>query len=378
MVQPFSYIQIRGEPRDRGRQYGFQARDRIHKGISHYTKQIARHSLSSKDIAGLVTDYLPLIEKFEAAYIDEMRGIAEGSEVTFEDVVLLNARTEILKLAEKPALRQSLMASRQVPDGCTAVVVLPGATKSGRLIHALNWDWKAECADTSVVLHVERDDGPDLLTFTEAGALGRAGFNSSGIAITGNYLECDRDYRDVGVPLALIRRKALECENLAHAMRTVYATRKSTSSNMIISHAGGIAINFECAPDETFQVHPQDGLLVHANHWVSPVALTKLEDRGVANMPSTLYRDIRLRELLRPSLGEITSENVRAAMLDDFQSPYSVCQPERPNMAGVITATVAMVIMEPEIGSMQVTPLPSRGTASTHYALKPSAIGKTG
>ena len=43
----------------------------------------------------------------------------------------------------------------------------------------------------------------------------------AGIAITANYLECDRDYRQVGVPLALIRRKVLEQEHLALAMRAV-------------------------------------------------------------------------------------------------------------------------------------------------------------
>jgi len=32
-------------------------------------------------------------------------------------------------------------------------------------------DWKRECAETAVVLKVRRDDGPDLMTFTEAGAL---------------------------------------------------------------------------------------------------------------------------------------------------------------------------------------------------------------
>ena len=62
------------------------------------------------------------------------------------------------------------------------------------------------------------------MTFTEAGALGRCGFNAVGIAITANYLESDRDYRQVGVPLALIRRKVLESEHVALAMRTVYCT----------------------------------------------------------------------------------------------------------------------------------------------------------
>ena len=377
MVQPFPYIRVSGEPRVRGRQYGQQARARIHLGIGHYTAQIARYSLSEKDIAGLAKDYLPIVESFEPAYVEEMRGIAEGAETTFESILLLNARTEILKLAEKPALRATL-ASKQTPDGCTAAIVLPKAAKEGRLIHALNWDWKAECAETGVVLHVEREGEPSLLTFTEAGALGRAGLNSVGIVITGNYLESDRDYRDVGVPLALIRRKTLECDNLALAMRAVHATRKSASSNMIVSQAGGIAINFECAPDEAFMVHPQNGLLTHANHWVSPAALSKLQDRGAANMPSSVYRDIRVRELLEPKIGSITVEDVRSALLDDYQSPYSVCQPERPNTAGVITATVAMVIMEPEIGVMDVAPLPSRGGSPTRYRLNESKNKKVG
>ena len=378
MVQPFPFIRVRGEPRERGLAYGRQARDRILKGIGHYTAQVARYELSSNDIAGLVRDYLPIIEAFEPRFVDEMRGIAEGAGVPFEDVLLINARTEILKLAEKPALRKSLAASRQVPDGCTGIVVMPEATEAGRLIHAQNWDWKAECVETGVVLHVERDDGADILTFTEAGALARAGFNADGIAVTGNYLESDRDYRQVGVPLALIRRKVLESDNLALAMRAVYVTGKSASNNMIVSHAGGVAIDFECAPDETFQVHPDNGLLVHANHWVSPIALSKLQDKGVANMPSTLYRDIRARDILKPKIGAITPQDVRTALLDDFQTPYSLCQPERPNQAGVVTATVAMIVMEPALGTMQVTPLPSRGTAATDYALPADSLRKAG
>src|SRR6202007_2163302 len=100
------------------------------------------------------------------------------------------------------------------------VVVLPEAAQSSCLVHAQNWDWKRECTETAVVLRIRRDDGPDILTFTEAGALARSGFNAAGIAITANYLESDRDYSRVGVPLALIRRKVLESPHLALAMRS--------------------------------------------------------------------------------------------------------------------------------------------------------------
>ena len=374
MVEPFPLIEISGPPRERGRQYGQKAAGRIKKGTTHYFAQLKELSLDAKGVAALVRDYLPVIEAFEPSYIEEMRGIAEGADVPFEDVVLLNARTEIIKLAN-PAIRARLKTPED-PDGCTGVVVLPQATTDGRLIHAQNWDWKRECAETAVVLKVRRDDGPDLMTFTEAGALGRCGFNAVGIAITANYLESDRDYRQVGVPLALIRRKVLENEHLALAMRAVYCTKKSAANNMIVSHREGVAIDFECAPDETFQVHPQNGLLVHANHFVSPVALGKLKDTGPFNTPDSLYRDIRVRDLLLPHIGSITFDTVKSALFDEFAYPWSVCRPPRRNLSNNLSATVAMILMEPASGLMQVAPLPALNREFTSYRLEIDEIGR--
>ncbi|MHC2620559.1 isopenicillin-N N-acyltransferase-like protein [Bradyrhizobium huanghuaihaiense] len=374
MVEPFPLIEISGPPRERGRQYGQKAAGRIKKGTTHYFAQLKELSLDAKGVSELVRDYLPVIEGFDPTYIEEMRGIAEGADVPFEDVVLLNARTEILKLAN-PKIRARLKTPDE-PDGCTGVVVMPQAAASGRLIHSQNWDWKRECAETAVVLKVRRDDGPDLMTFTEAGALGRCGFNAVGIAITANYLQSDRDYRQVGVPLALIRRKVLEQEHLALAMRAVYCTRKSAANNMIVSHREGVAIDFECAPDETFQVHPQNGLLVHANHFVSPVALGKLKDAGIQDTPDSLYRDIRVRDLLQPHIGSITFDTVKNALFDEFAYPWSVCRPPRRNLSNNLSATVAMILMEPASGMMQAAPLPALNREFTTYQLEIDEIGR--
>jgi isopenicillin-N N-acyltransferase-like protein len=368
MIEPFPLIDVAGPPFERGRQHGMQAAARIRRGIRHYGVQLQRLSLDRAALAQLVQDYLPIMRGFDESHIEEMRGIAAGAEVAFEDIALLNARTEILKLAERPALRDLLSAAAQ-PDGCTGVIALHGATRDGRLIHALNWDWKHDCVETSIVLRIRREDGPDILTFTEAGALARAGLNAAGIAITGNYLECDRDYTQVGVPVALIRRKALECEHLALAMRAVSVTPKSASSNVMLSHAAGFGIDFECAPDEAFHLLPENGLLVHANHWENPSALAKLRERGIAAMPDTLFRAPRVRSLLSQRIGDIGVADVKVALFDDMLSPWSVCRPPRPNPAGVMTATVAMVVMQPDLGIMEVAPLPALNREFTTYHL---------
>jgi isopenicillin-N N-acyltransferase-like protein len=362
---PFPLIEVSGSPQERGTQYGRKAAERIHKGISHYTEQLAKLSLDRGKLNALIKDYLPVMENFDAAHVAEMRGIAAGAEVSFEDVVLLNARTELLKLAASPQLR--LRLSGEIADGCTGVIVQPEAAADRKIIHAQNWDWKYECAETAVVLRIRRDDGPDILTFTEAGGLARSGMNAAGISLTANFLESDLDYRGIGVPLPLIRRKILEQQHLALAMHATYLTVKSGSCNMMVSHKEGIALNFECAPAETFLVHPENGLLVHTNHWVSIAALCKLKDRGVGTTPDTLYRDIRVKDILRPHIGHIGVDHVKAALLDDFASPWGVCRPPRMNLANNLSATVACIIMKPAEAVMQVACLPALGANFVEY-----------
>ncbi len=376
MVTPCPLIEISGPPHARGVSYGQKAAPRIRRGISHYAVQIAAAGLSESGLASLVRDYVPVMQSFDPEHVEEMRGIAHGADVAFEHIALLNARTEILRLAERPDARARLA---QDLDGCTGVVVMPEATADNRLIHAQNWDWKAECAETAVVLRIRRDDGPDILTFTEAGGLARSGLNSAGIAITANYLESDRDYQSIGVPLALIRRKVLQQQHVALAMHSVHATGKSASNNMMVSLSDdtgrAVAIDFECAPDEAFQVLPESGLLVHANHWISPIALTNLRDTGLAATPCSAYRDVRVRALLAPHAGSIGPDSVKTALFDDFATPWSVCRPPRRGISGGETATVAVIVMQPSRGIMEVAMLPALNRSFSRFSLSDAVPG---
>ncbi len=366
MVNAFPLIELSGGPEQRGVAYGRAAKARIDAGIAHYGAQLRAAGLEGGRLADLVRGFLPTIKAFDEAMIPEMRGIARGADVAFEDIVLLNARTEILQLAK----RRALAARADAEEGCTAVLAMPEVTTEG-LLHAQNWDWKAACAETAVVLLIRRDDGPDILTFTEAGGLARSGLNAAGIGLTANYLQCDRDYRELGVPLALIRRKILAQQHLALAWRLAQATRKSAANNMCVSHARGLAINFECAPDETFMLEADAGLLVHSNHFLSPVALSKLKDTGIESTPCTLYRHTRVREALAPLRGKIDRTAIKNALFDDFGSPWSVCRPPRPGLDGVETATVAMIVMRPGEGAMDIAALPALSRRFTTYRLTP-------
>ncbi|MGN6820301.1 MAG: C45 family autoproteolytic acyltransferase/hydrolase [Sphingomonas sp.] len=372
MTSACRLLEIWGSPRDRGIRYGEGASAEIHRGTSHYIRQMESLGLSQATLADLVEAYLPIIRDFDADHVEEMQGIAQGADLPLSHIVLMNARTELLKLAKEPILRAGLLAERAA-EGCTTIIVQPERTPDGNLIHAHNWDWKSSCADSCIILRIRNDDGPDMLTFTEAGGLARFGFNSLGIAITGNYLECERDYRTLGVPLALIRRKVLQQDNPSLAFGAAYATPKSASNNLAISHAPtGIVHDLECAPDETFVVEPRDGLLVHSNHWLSPVALAKLRETGVPDSPCTYWRQQRAERLLAPH-DKIGLDQVRDVLLDTAGTPLSICVPPRASTMTGQTATVASFLMRPALGEMRVAMMPHAGADYVRYTLASDA-----
>ncbi|MCZ4292227.1 C45 family autoproteolytic acyltransferase/hydolase [Hoeflea alexandrii] len=352
-------IEISGNPFDRGVQYGQAAATLIAKGLGHYMAQMTGIGFDVSRIHSVARAYLPRMEDYDAGQVEEMHGIAKGAGVGIEDIAFMNARTEILKLAQNPQLRERA-GIESGNDECTSALALPEATRDGRLIIGQNWDWKAECAQSTLLLKIRRDDGPDILTFTEAGGLARSGMNSAGLAVVSNYLDCDRDYRELGVPLLMTRRRILEQTYLAQATHHLYSTRRSGSNNILIGDAGGAGYDMECAPDEVFAVFPSDGILSHANHWIAPAAQAKLRDMGIANTSDTLFRGFRADQLLRAAKGKITRDTFKTVFLDDYQSPYSVCRPVRQSLTMTASATVASIIMEPALGIMEVAILPAQ------------------
>lgn len=362
-VTPFPLVEISGTPRERGHAYGEQARERIGLSVGLYENQLRRFGFPQGDIARFSGFFLPRLKEWAPDLVEEMEGIAAGANVDLSSILLVNARTEIIQLAKREK------GVPEEPDGCTGAVLMPEVTRDGTLIHGQNWDWNADCADTSVVLRIRRADGPDLLTFTEAGGLARSGFNSAGIGITANYLESDRDYRELGIPLPFIRRRALEAAHFSHALKFVATTPKSGSNNMMLSTAEGFAVDLECAPDETFALYPDGDMIVHANHWQSAVALSKLRETGLREVPDSLYRDHRVRSALEARRGSLTMDDLKAALFDDFAAPFAVCRPPLRKEGGNLSATVAMIVFEPAAGVMEIAPLPAVNREFTRYTL---------
>ncbi|NYT80809.1 peptidase C45 [Alcaligenaceae bacterium] len=350
----FPLVEVSGSPYERGRQHGAAVPDRIRASVALYKGQLDRRGVTPQRLQQLAQAMEKTIADYDEAYLEELRGIAAGARLSLAEIITVNCRTEMM--FGHGALAQ---APQEPDDGCTGIIVLPEASANGKLLHAHNWDWRQECVGTGIVLLMRRSDGPDLLTFTEAGALARHGFNSAGVSLSGNFLGSDRDYQQPAeVPLVLVRRKMLESANICAAMKVLWGARRFCSNNLMLAQAEGEAVNLECAPDEIFWLTPVDGILVHANHWLCPAARAKLQDTGLAMTPDSIYRQRRVSAAMHGRSGGIDWDTIKEALADDFAKPDGVLRYPKPSSFDSISATVATTCMEPASGFMHIARMP--------------------
>lgn len=343
-------IDVAGMPSERGYQYGVQAKTFIEKSLNNYAGAFATKDITWTQACSIARSYQSHLSESLQDLLDEITGIAKGAGVDTEDIMALNCRSEILYSQN--------VGDDVATDGCTGAIVLPGATASGHMLHGQNWDWHDECAESSVVLRIRSNHGPDILTQTEAGVLARAGINSRGIALTGNFLKCDRDNVPGGTPSPFIRRRILEQEYFSEAIYQAVAAPKSISNNMMISDAEGEAVNLETVPGESFWILPENDLLVHANHFESAAAQAKVVDLGIRFAPCTLYRSKRVRENLLKYKGHIEIDHLKEAFADKYGRPYGVCAEPAICSEGRVWSTVATILIDVTLREMWIAVRP--------------------
>jgi isopenicillin-N N-acyltransferase-like protein len=265
-----------------------------------------------------------LIKEFDTNILAEMNGIADGAGFRLEEIVAINCRTEILFGGRGRA------RGDQPEAECTTIAVAPKASATGSTILAKNWDWRAPCQETVIILQAEQDEAPNFVMLVEAGMVGRDGFNDAGIAVCGNLLRSTLDGSKAGVPVPFIRRRVLNSARLDHALGEILNAQRAASTNYVIAHESGMIIDFEASPDQVYPVYPERGLLTHSNHFTAIAA--QVQGIGRLSSPDTLYRMHQARELLEPQIGMITVEHVKAALRDHAGYPQAICRHADPDL----------------------------------------------
>jgi len=347
-------IRVEGTHYERGRQYGAQARAQVHLSVQAYGRVFAHYAgWDWADVRRAATAFEAPIAAFRPAYLDEMRGIADGAGLDLADVLAINVRTEVMYAA---TARQAPLAAPEAreahpPAECSAFAVVPAPcspSRPGTTLIGQNWDWLLHAAHTIVMLEVRQDDGPDFVTVVEAGLLAKTGMNAAGLGLATNALVTEADVGAPGLPYHVLLRAVLDCETVTDALATLQAGYRSSSANYLIAHASGAALDVEAAPGDftrLYPLYPEDGVLLHTNHFLAPQLHP--QDLSLWAMPSSAVRLQRLRAALTARRTPPSLDDLRPLLRDHADHPFGICAHPDPRAHPYNQgATIASVLMD--------------------------------
>jgi len=345
----YPIVTLTGKPYDLGYQHGSGLKSRVQGNIKKafaLMNQYAPGTTKSQIIKAAKRLVAPT-EKWGPDLVEEIRGIAEGAEVTFEEVFALNGLTEL---------------SLNVSDfgnslGCTCFCAQAPTTKTGEIFIGQNQDlWAPWCRDYFSVLKINPSVGPKIVMTTLAGMVGMVGMNSEGLSIVGNGLSSKGN--QIAVPIMMFMRKALQQRTIGEVVGVFTKSKRASPLNLLVGDRNGEFYDFELTAKDYETFYIGGGSFAHSNNCLSPrLKLTETVQNGIF-YPDTVVRVNRMTKLLKVNEGRVGLEELKSFLSDHVNYPRSICRHPDPsipeNRWEDQWETTASVIMEPKSSKLWI------------------------
>ncbi len=270
-------LEVSGTPFERGVAHGEAMKAQIHSILAAFQRDLERSQKVSAETFMTrfleTTDFMPAIDKWTPGLLDEVRGIAKGAGVPFEELYLFQLADEIWSMGRW---------SRR--DKCTAIAVDRRGDQPTMV--AQNMDIPGFYQKYPMLLIVRREQGPDTMVLTCPGLIGVNGMNSKAVAVACNTLLQLRPSPQ-GLPCLFVVRGVLERQDREAAESWLKRIPHAVGQNYTIGDPSG-ARAFECSAGAQLRFEPRVGgdFTYHTNHplvnsdW-HPDYLERCERRGV-------------------------------------------------------------------------------------------------
>jgi len=308
---PPPLIEISGTHREMGQQIGEARREQIQHSVENARQLIEQ----AYDTLELTWDgaqiqsrkYLPFAEERYPQYVDEWRGIAEGAEVPFAEIVTLN----VMEAVTVDALHLTR---------CTSFAVNEERTADGHVLAAHNEDWVPDDENDVFVISAKPKKEAPYLAMTYGGLLPNVGLNAYGIAqlIDSVYPNDSR----IGIPRLVVARAVLAAKRLSGALGRTLVKHRAAGYNHLLVDESGELYSVEVSARKFDILHGTDGYMVHTNHYLSQTM--KNIEHEPEELLSSRVRYFRADRLLRQS-SEHTIKSLQGIQKDHVNLPNSIC-----------------------------------------------------
>ena len=298
-------LELSGSAYEMGREHGRLLKDLVHVAVHDYL----RKSLQIFEVPyEYVLKKARFCERFiPEPYIEEMRGIADGSGISYEEVLSLNCLIDIDNVYSYNYIQ------------CCSFVLHPCALRGAATIHGRNLDFPHHgvIPKTAVVIVRTPDDTSLLPTcaITWAGFVGMLTGSNSALLTASEVSSPADDNSLEGVPIAFLMRRLLEVsDSLEGCAEFLKAAPRTCGYNLAVCDGKTDESKcFEITHKTLKTRRGRKGALV-----VDTVRLCNHRDVSMLTWPGGAFHHARLVQLIGDNYGQIDIEKAREFLQDRF------------------------------------------------------------
>jgi isopenicillin-N N-acyltransferase-like protein len=338
----YPVVDLSGKPYEMGYQHGSALKPQVQGNIQKVFALMNKYSQANERAVVLraAKKFVQPTERWSPEIVEEIRGIADGAAVTFEEAFALNCLSEL----------SMNIGDFSNPLGCTCFCAQAPTTKDGELFIGQNQDlWAPWCRDYFSILKITPSVGPRIAMTTLAGMVGMVGLNSEGLSIVGNGLSIKGN--QIGVPIMLFMRRALQQRTIGDVVGLLTKSERASPLNLLVGDSNGEFYDFELAAKDYETFYIGEGSYAHSNNCWSPRLKEKETVQDGIFYPDTVVRVNRMRKLLRTNEGSVGFDELKSFLSDHVNYPRSICRHPDPSIPEGQWQdqweTTASVIMEP-------------------------------
>jgi len=260
-------LHLVGSPLEMGTKHGKECRQWIALVAQDYWEALENPpvSIPHADVLDGIREIEVLIaEHTDEAYLEEMRGIADGAGLTYEDVFVANCGFDLMVSRSDPSARAEMFSRfEKLSTRCASFVAWGGATVDGRIICTHNNDGPRYPAQYQVAIIARPEQGLAMISPSTVGKLGQHSMmNSQGLFVVGTGLDNGTKDRvqKAGVPLDVIFRYISQyCSNTREAVDTLARLPLSVAGNFVFADRNRDVELIQATPYFSASIKPVEG-----------------------------------------------------------------------------------------------------------------------
>ena len=330
-------LTVNGTHYEQGLQQGKILKEEIMHNIG-LAKHLVEPVVQNKSYKKFISENLKYLADQFPDLVEEMHGIADGSNISFESIAMLNI----------PAY---FFSERFSPE-CSMILAKGKATEDGKTYVIKNRDMRASIRQ--VLLQRKYPNGQMISEVTGIGTVTypASGINSNGLGVTTTGFWSTK----VIPTLSLAANSQIffnihillkQCSSVDESLSLLRKFPVMNGLNLILTDRNKSCIVEMTSNGMVIEWDTGAGILFRTNHYVSDKFCSLNPDRE--EYPSTFMRYERIESLLKQSYGHIRFQDLYRVLSDHENGINGICRHPQENITARTVSTTLFILEDQEI-----------------------------